>query len=183
MTDPVAGPPHGTAAPDRAAAPPARRAPNVVADGRDPARAAQWQARAACTVRTARMFFSGDGERALKTAAREDAALAVCAECPVRRRCLEFALAEGLAFGVFGGATEVVRARARRRVQRPGRSPSAPGLLEEVEALRSADARDRAARRTAREVLEYKLKLGSDVGTGAPAAPKRVGARTPRVSA
>jgi len=37
-----------------------------------------------------------------------------CADCPVRRECLEFALSENIEFGVWGGASE----RARQRMAR-----------------------------------------------------------------
>ena len=40
-------------------------------------------------------------------------AKAVCAECPVRVECLEYALAHGERFGVWGGLSE----RERRRLQ------------------------------------------------------------------
>jgi WhiB family redox-sensing transcriptional regulator len=50
-------------------------------------------------------FFPADGlgvERAQR----------VCAECPVKARCLEYALLHRIEYGVWGGASE----RERRRI-------------------------------------------------------------------
>jgi hypothetical protein len=46
---------------------------------------------------------------------RLSAARAVCARCPVRTACLEYALAHGETFGIWGGLNERERRRERRR--------------------------------------------------------------------
>lgn len=46
------------------------------------------------------------------------AAKGVCADCPVRRDCAEFAFFLGLEFGVFGGLDGPERAALRRTPQR-----------------------------------------------------------------
>jgi WhiB family redox-sensing transcriptional regulator len=43
------------------------------------------------------------------------AAKAICAACPVRDKCLEWAMATRQDDGVWGGLTEVERRRLRRR--------------------------------------------------------------------
>lgn len=43
----------------------------------------------------------------------------ICAACPVRRPCLEYALAEGLEYGVWGGLT----ARERMKLQEKALTP------------------------------------------------------------
>ncbi len=48
-------------------------------------------------------------------------AKAVCAECIVRDECLEYALANGERFGVWGGTSE----RERRRIRRARRTAAA----------------------------------------------------------
>jgi WhiB family redox-sensing transcriptional regulator len=53
------------------------------------------------------LFHPGRGE---STAAAE----AVCAGCPVRVDCLEYALAAGEKFGIWGGVSQ----KARRRIKR-----------------------------------------------------------------
>lgn len=72
-----------------------------------------WRDRAACRDTDPELFFPiseiGPGAR---QAAR---AKAVCAGCPVRQRCLDFALDNGLDHGVFGGTTERERRELIRR--------------------------------------------------------------------
>jgi WhiB family redox-sensing transcriptional regulator len=41
--------------------------------------------------------------------AREDAAKRVCAACPVRQECLDYALRVREQYGIWGGLTEVER--------------------------------------------------------------------------
>ena len=70
-----------------------------------------WRLRAACLDSDPELFFpEGTSGPALEEAAR---AKLVCAGCPVRARCLDWALANGAAFGIWGGRTE-----QERRVQR-----------------------------------------------------------------
>jgi WhiB family transcriptional regulator, redox-sensing transcriptional regulator len=76
-----------------------------------------WQADAACRDEDPELFFPisevGPGARQVAEAK------AVCARCPVRDRCLDYAVANGLDHGVFGGLTDRERrALARRRHQR-----------------------------------------------------------------
>ena len=66
-----------------------------------------WQRDAACLGKPTEMFFpegkgTGPGE-----------ALKVCAGCPVRVECYEWAEAEGFVYGVFGGLSERQRRAAR----------------------------------------------------------------------
>lgn len=66
-----------------------------------------WRLAAACAPADPDLFTDGR---------REAAAVAVCARCPVRRPCLEFALANGPEFGVWAGLTQA-ELRALRRGQ------------------------------------------------------------------
>jgi WhiB family redox-sensing transcriptional regulator len=72
-----------------------------------------WRHGAACRDEDPELFFpiteTGPG------AQQVDRAKAVCARCPVRERCLEYALEGGLDHGVFGGTTETERRALRRR--------------------------------------------------------------------
>ena len=61
-----------------------------------------WAAFAACTGGEGMTFFP-------QSKAEEQAALAVCATCPVREDCLDHALATNERFGVWGGTTEKQR--------------------------------------------------------------------------
>ena len=68
----------------------------------------RWQENANCLGVDPDLFFP---ERGAST--RE--AKAVCRGCEVREDCLEYALAHGEKFGIWGGLSE----RERRRVRRP----------------------------------------------------------------
>jgi WhiB family redox-sensing transcriptional regulator len=67
-----------------------------------------WKLKAACRNLDTSMFFPD-------TEADADAAKDVCAQCPVREACLEYALATRQHDGVWGGLTESERRRVRRR--------------------------------------------------------------------
>lgn len=67
----------------------------------------EWQREAACLAVDTAMFYPGPH-------ANQDEAKAVCAECPVLRRCLDYAMAKPERFGIWGGLNE----RERKRLQR-----------------------------------------------------------------
>lgn len=72
-----------------------------------------WRHRAACREEDPELFFPlsemGPGAR------QAAEAKAVCARCPVRAECLDYALENGLDHGIFGGLTEEERRRVRSR--------------------------------------------------------------------
>lgn len=61
-----------------------------------------------CRERPPSLFFPSDG-------AGVEVAQRVCADCPVKEPCLEYALANGIDHGVWGGASERERRRIARR--------------------------------------------------------------------
>lgn len=66
-----------------------------------------WQDRAACRgVKAPDVFFPDTGTSPAP-------ARAVCKGCPVAEECLQFALAEGIREGVWGGKTATERRRLR----------------------------------------------------------------------
>jgi WhiB family redox-sensing transcriptional regulator len=65
-----------------------------------------WRVRAACRGVELNLFFGPLRESAAAKMRRILAAKRVCAQCPVREPCLEFALAQREEFGVWGGMTE-----------------------------------------------------------------------------
>jgi WhiB family transcriptional regulator, redox-sensing transcriptional regulator len=75
-----------------------------------------WRSAAACRSVDPDLFFpiSGTGP-AVRQIAR---AKTICAGCGVRRECLEFALAHGQSYGIWGGTTAEDRQRTRRRRRR-----------------------------------------------------------------
>ena len=77
---------------------------------------ADWRVYAACRRADPELFFPvGTGEAALLKA---DRAKRICAGCPVRRACLDWALATGQEVGVWGGTVaderRVLRAQQAR---------------------------------------------------------------------
>ena len=66
----------------------------------------EWQYEGACRSMDPEMFFHPDGERGPRREAREKAAKAVCAQCPVLAACRAHALAVQEPYGIWGGLTE-----------------------------------------------------------------------------
>jgi hypothetical protein len=60
---------------------------------------AGWQYRAACRGTDLSVFFPGRGESA-------EPARQICAACPVRQPCLDYALSHTITHGIWGGLTE-----------------------------------------------------------------------------
>jgi len=67
-----------------------------------------WEAEANCLGLDPELFFPEAG-------ASPEPAKTVCRGCVVREQCLELALAERLAYGVWGGLTAAERERLARR--------------------------------------------------------------------
>jgi WhiB family redox-sensing transcriptional regulator len=61
--------------------------------------------RAACRGDHVDRYFNDEGERGPTKRARDESAKAVCAGCPVKAVCLNWALTVGEAYGVWGGTT------------------------------------------------------------------------------
>lgn len=80
----------------------------------------RWAETPACAAVTEpELFFPDDEAGPEATAAK-----AVCSGCPLRARCLDFALSTGMAAGIWGGLSTpereaLIRANPRRR---PGRA-------------------------------------------------------------
>lgn len=68
----------------------------------------QWQEQALCPQTDPEAFFPEKGG-----STRE--AKRICWKCPVRQKCLDYALSNDERFGIWGGLSE----RERRRVKRP----------------------------------------------------------------
>jgi hypothetical protein len=66
-----------------------------------------WMTRAACLHADKELFFLEDG-------VRPEEAKRICAECPVRQRCLDYALADSTLVGVWGGTTDRERREMRK---------------------------------------------------------------------
>lgn len=64
-----------------------------------------WQLEGACRRSNTETFFFAEAERGKRRLAREQAAKAVCATCPVVQACLDHALKVREPYGVWGGTT------------------------------------------------------------------------------
>ena len=87
---------------------------------------AGWRERAACRGADLQVFFPAPGESA-------EPARQICAGCPVREPCLEYALSHGITHGIWGGLTE--RDRRPLRIQH-----TAAARRERDEAIAAAAA-------------------------------------------
>lgn len=74
-----------------------------------------WQMESACRGEDPSVFFHPEGERGEARAARERAAKAICAGCPVLAECATHALAVREPYGVWGGMSEEDREAIYRR--------------------------------------------------------------------
>jgi len=66
--------------------------------------APDWHLQSACQYEDPSLWFAPDVETVGARRAREDKARAVCAACPVKRPCLQGAMATGQRNGIWGGA-------------------------------------------------------------------------------
>jgi WhiB family redox-sensing transcriptional regulator len=99
------------------------RLPGPIADVYD------WQAAGSCRKADPTLFFHPESEQAAERRKRDDAARAVCGECPVLEVCRAHGLAVGEAYGVWGGLSEDDRAELLARGPASGRSSfSAPSI-------------------------------------------------------
>jgi WhiB family redox-sensing transcriptional regulator len=74
----------------------------------------EWMAGGKCREVPPAVFFPNDGVGV-------DAARRICADCPVKAPCLEYALVNRIDHGVWGGTSE----RERRRILRARRGDKA----------------------------------------------------------
>ena len=66
----------------------------------------EWQLQGSCREADPDIFFHPEGERGPRKAARDNAAMAVCASCPVLMQCRRHSLEVREPYGVWGGLTE-----------------------------------------------------------------------------
>ena len=88
--------------------------------------AARWREQAACRGTDLDLFFPSRGESA-------EPARQVCARCPVRQPCLDYAISNAITHGIWGGLVE-----RERRVLRSRRAVTARRERDEAIAAASA---------------------------------------------
>jgi WhiB family transcriptional regulator, redox-sensing transcriptional regulator len=78
-----------------------------------------WMGDGNCRSESPSLFFPSDGVGV-------EVARRICASCPVKSPCLEYALRNGIDHGVWGGASERERRRIARRRRLEGGFASHP---------------------------------------------------------
>lgn len=68
-----------------------------------------WQEHGSCRTVDPTVFFHPQNERGSARRQRDLAAKSVCAGCPVRRECADYAIRAREPYGVWGGLTEEER--------------------------------------------------------------------------
>ena len=77
-----------------------------------------WHGNAMCRGEDIAVFFAEDGERATSLERKYQEAKELCAGCPVAQHCLDYAIANNIKYGVWGGSDPDERGSLRRRRQR-----------------------------------------------------------------
>jgi WhiB family redox-sensing transcriptional regulator len=85
----------------------------------------QWMAKGLCRTEPPSVFFPSDGVGV-------EVARRICADCPVKASCLEYALRNGIDHGVWGGTSERERRRIARRRRIAAAGVEAPTGRAEV---------------------------------------------------
>ena len=134
-----------------------------------PARfAARWRERAACRGARIEVFFPGRGQTA-------GPARQVCASCPVRQQCLEFAVSNRIADGIWGGLTGPERRALQSDWLRAARR-------ERDEAIRAADTAGITVEEIGRSFALSRTtvtRIVREGSWGARAEPDRLASQTP----
>jgi WhiB family transcriptional regulator, redox-sensing transcriptional regulator len=133
-----------------------------------PARfAARWRERAACRGARIEVFFPGRGETA-------GPARQICAQCPVRQQCLEFAVSNRIVYGIWGGLTGPERRALQSDQLRAARR-------DRDGAIRTAAAAGFTAETIARSFGLSRMTVTRIVrrGTSARVEPDRLASQTP----
>jgi WhiB family redox-sensing transcriptional regulator len=98
-----------------------------------------WQERAACRGVGIDLFFpvgsTGPAADEIRRARQ------ICAGCPVRQQCLDYALASGQQYGIWGGLDEQERRRLRQQLRKRG-----PGSVQAGDAGRHDGAQTGSGR-------------------------------------
>jgi WhiB family redox-sensing transcriptional regulator len=75
-----------------------------------------WSELGACRTADPNLFFHPQNERGAARIMRDRAAKAICAQCPVRIECADYAIRAHEPYGVWGGLTEEEREAIYRRL-------------------------------------------------------------------
>ena len=103
----------------------------------------EWQFEGACRDADENLFFHPEGERGPARRKRDEAAVQICAGCPVIQECRNHGLSVREPYGVWGGLTEEDREeiyaqeRRTRREQRQAAKAAARVVTVDEELARA----------------------------------------------
>ncbi len=97
------------------------RPAELAAAPHDPDSATAWMAEGNCRLHPPATFFPSDGVGV-------DKARKICRDCPVKARCLDYALEERIDHGVWGGCSERERRRILKRRRDEGLIADEPAI-------------------------------------------------------
>ena len=103
----------------------------------------EWQLEGACRQEDPAVFFHPEGERGPARRKRDEAAVQVCASCPVLQECRNHGLTVREPYGVWGGLTEEDREEiyAQERKARREQRKTAAAAKREATAVSEEYAR------------------------------------------
>ena len=78
-----------------------------------------WQELGRCRTADPLLFFHPQNERGASRSRRDQSAKRVCASCPVRLECADYAIRSREPFGVWGGLSEDDREAIQRKIETP----------------------------------------------------------------
>jgi len=98
---------------------PLRQVDGYSPDMTGPLRALPWADGALCAQTDPDLWFELSTDRYISkpNGTRETAAKDICGRCPVRQECLDYAMADPMLQGIWGGLTQREREQARRRAR------------------------------------------------------------------
>lgn len=98
-----------------------------------------WQEHGRCREADPLLFFHPQNERGAARIMRDRRAKGICAQCPVRIECADYAVRAREPYGVWGGLTEDERADIFARIDLPN-SPRERGAGARAAAIEIAQA-------------------------------------------
>lgn len=122
-----------------------------------------WRERAKCLGVSPELFYAERGEKDAFAAGR-----AVCAACPVREECLQFALVNNERFGMWGGKSPRERQQLRRtQGYMAKRCKTCSGLVEPGRGLCDSCKAEGRRRRLQRERVSNFVRVPAGFADGA----------------
>lgn len=142
--------------------------------GVTPDRGLDWRDRAACVGHDTETWFplatANQHRVSVVVQAQTEQAKAICANCPVRQKCLDWALTTPEPWGIWGGLTEEERAAMRR----PGLTQREAASARAAEEAQRRAARDEQVRMLAKQQIYSDREIAKQLGIGDETTVRRI---------